>query len=469
MSYKTIKYWFLFIFATVTAAAQAPLGEMRSFEIIPGGDTLRIDRKNGTWWYGVHGGFQLNNYFGSLYVPSSNQVNNPFNFFTKYNSGSGAGYFVGGLFEWKPPGEKFTGQLAVNFFDHREINGSVIPYLDTSFNIKSKMSVVTIHPTVKYHLPVEGLNLSAGVIVDMQLKNEGFQNIQFVNTGKVVQEINTEFTEPVVGFGLSFGVSYDILIADYRNRSRLLISPFAEINLRSPVVSSNQSAFYATTARFGFALKFGNDDVIIDTLFYDPTFELPPQYFAAIKKPQVVFTADADFEVLPSAYIAYVEQSKVSGEIAEVKPQERDTSFTIAAELPRARKTETKKEEPVVAKAKDIEIKKGIAEKLTYPTSPAVRTTNEIRTYLDKVVEYLKAHPTARVIVIGHSDTRGTIEQNTTRSRERAKDVEKYLLSKGVPLGRIIASFQGSLYSVAPNDTEEGRRQNRRVEITIED
>jgi outer membrane protein OmpA-like peptidoglycan-associated protein len=40
-----------------------------------------------------------------------------------------------------------------------------------------------------------------------------------------------------------------------------------------------------------------------------------------------------------------------------------------------------------------------------------------------------------------------------------------YLVSKGVPTGRLTAAGMGESHPVASNDTREGRRQNRRVEI----
>lgn len=466
---NTIKYFLLFIATTYLSFGQAPLGELTSFEIIPGGDTLKIDRKYSNWWYGIHGGMQLNNYFGDLFAPTLNQPNNPFNKFIHYESGNGGGYFIGGLLEWKPRGEKWTGMLGVNFLDNREILSSVLnPSSDTSNNISSTHKQISINPSVKYFLPVEGLHVSAGLLVEMLLSNKGFYNLKYINTGQVAHEYNVDFKEPAFGVGVNVGIGFDFFIADLNRRTRILLTPFADINIRSAVISNDGSSFKSTFVRFGFAVKFGNDDIKIDTLFYNPAYEVPPQYFASVRKEQVLFTSNLAIADLPAGYIDYVKNSEVNAEIGEVIVQKRDSSTNIAAELPKSKEPELAKAETLPLK-KEIVIKKGEKTLLTYPTSPTVNATNEIKTYLDRVVTYMQQNPSARVIVIGHSDSRGSLEQNNTRARARAKDVEKYLLSKNIPLGRIIASWQGSLISVAPNDTEAGRRQNRRVEIIVED
>jgi outer membrane protein OmpA-like peptidoglycan-associated protein len=52
-------------------------------------------------------------------------------------------------------------------------------------------------------------------------------------------------------------------------------------------------------------------------------------------------------------------------------------------------------------------------------------------------------------------------------SLERADSVKAYLESRGVPGARLVTIGVGPDYPIASNDTEEGRAQNRRVEITI--
>lgn len=69
----------------------------------------------------------------------------------------------------------------------------------------------------------------------------------------------------------------------------------------------------------------------------------------------------------------------------------------------------------------------------------------------------------------GHTDSRGTDQFNEQLSQERAQSVADYLASRGVDRGRIQTVGMGESKPVASNDTPEGRANNRRVEIVIQD
>ncbi len=87
--------------------------------------------------------------------------------------------------------------------------------------------------------------------------------------------------------------------------------------------------------------------------------------------------------------------------------------------------------------------------------------------YLDKLADLLKRSG-AKVKVMGHTDNTGTVERNAELSRERANAVVEYLKRQGVPSNRITSASYGSSRPCATNDTEAGRRLNRRVEFDIE-
>ena len=72
-----------------------------------------------------------------------------------------------------------------------------------------------------------------------------------------------------------------------------------------------------------------------------------------------------------------------------------------------------------------------------------------------------------QVRLAGHTDNIGQAEDNKTLSKARAEAVKRQLIEYGVAPERIKAFGYGDLKPVAPNDTEEGRQQNRRVEITL--
>lgn len=86
--------------------------------------------------------------------------------------------------------------------------------------------------------------------------------------------------------------------------------------------------------------------------------------------------------------------------------------------------------------------------------------------YLDKIATFM-ANTNNKIEIKGHTDNRGTADYNLNLSKQRAEAVYNYLLKKGVNPDKLSYSYYGLTRPVASNDTEEGRRQNRRVEFEI--
>jgi OOP family OmpA-OmpF porin len=101
---------------------------------------------------------------------------------------------------------------------------------------------------------------------------------------------------------------------------------------------------------------------------------------------------------------------------------------------------------------------------------PSGMTTIEPRYFslLAKVSEAFKEYPDSRITVEGHTDSRGSEEANRKLSTDRAEAVREYLLAAGgMDASRISALGYGETKPIASNDTEEGRRKNRRIDIII--
>lgn len=86
---------------------------------------------------------------------------------------------------------------------------------------------------------------------------------------------------------------------------------------------------------------------------------------------------------------------------------------------------------------------------------------------LGRVVDLLQKNPTLRVEIGGHTDNVGQDAANQTLSENRAKAVYNYIINKGVGKERLQFKGYGETQPVAPNDTDEGRAANRRVEMKI--
>jgi outer membrane protein OmpA-like peptidoglycan-associated protein len=87
---------------------------------------------------------------------------------------------------------------------------------------------------------------------------------------------------------------------------------------------------------------------------------------------------------------------------------------------------------------------------------------------LNQIAEALKDQDDKRVLIEGHTDSRGSDATNQALSKARAESVGSYLISHGVPAERVTTAGLGPSRPVADNNTAEGRANNRRVEIVIQ-
>ena len=88
---------------------------------------------------------------------------------------------------------------------------------------------------------------------------------------------------------------------------------------------------------------------------------------------------------------------------------------------------------------------------------------------LQEIAKYLKMEPKLKFYVVGHTDNVGTLDSNLKLSKDRADAVVKALVGKyGIPASQLTAWGDGPTAPVASNAAEEGRAQNRRVELVAQ-
>jgi outer membrane protein OmpA-like peptidoglycan-associated protein/tetratricopeptide (TPR) repeat protein len=92
---------------------------------------------------------------------------------------------------------------------------------------------------------------------------------------------------------------------------------------------------------------------------------------------------------------------------------------------------------------------------------------SESKIELDKLAKLLKDNPTLQIQIGGHTDNTGKAVYNQKLSENRALAVAAYLVQKGLLASRITSKGYGDTQPVAPNDTDEGRAQNRRTEFMV--
>ncbi len=86
---------------------------------------------------------------------------------------------------------------------------------------------------------------------------------------------------------------------------------------------------------------------------------------------------------------------------------------------------------------------------------------------LNDLLSAMQTNKAMRVEIAGHTDDRASAEYNKDLSQRRAESVKAYLVENGIAKDRIRAKGYGESEPVASNETEEGRQQNRRVEVRV--
>ena len=87
---------------------------------------------------------------------------------------------------------------------------------------------------------------------------------------------------------------------------------------------------------------------------------------------------------------------------------------------------------------------------------------------LNNIAEIMQEYDNTIFHIEGHTDNTGRDEYNMQLSKERADSVRQFLISAGVPESRLTSEGYGETQPIAPNNTAQGRQDNRRVEISLD-
>jgi outer membrane protein OmpA-like peptidoglycan-associated protein len=91
----------------------------------------------------------------------------------------------------------------------------------------------------------------------------------------------------------------------------------------------------------------------------------------------------------------------------------------------------------------------------------------QAKTNIESLAKILNKYSDTNILIEGDTDNSGSDEYNQKLSERRAQSVANHLMGLGVPNSRISTVGLGETNPVASNDSEEGRQQNRRVEVAI--
>jgi len=118
------------------------------------------------------------------------------------------------------------------------------------------------------------------------------------------------------------------------------------------------------------------------------------------------------------------------------------------------------------AMAKGIDAEGHIAIYGIYFDTGSAEIKSESITALKEISKLLNNRPSLKLLVVGHTDNEGEYEYNMGLSGRRANAVNRNLVDQyGIAANRLRSAGVGYLAPVSSNDTEQGRRKNRRVEL----
>lgn len=239
------------------------------------------------------------------------------------------------------------------------------------------------------------------------------------------------------------------------------ITPLQILGPLRDQLSSNdyQIVFQCADVRCGgFDFRFGTEIIAPPDMLVDlDNF----QFLAALKGAQDTPNTAVSLLVSRSRDAVYVQIIQVSVENQSGITIDRGKSVTGTQALPTAQIAPT-------ALGKQLEVGGHvILSDLEFATGSAELGAGPFAS-LAEIAAYLRANPTRRVALVGHTDAVGGLNGNIALSKRRAASVKARLVdSLGVPEAQLAAEGVGFLAPVANNLSAEGREANRRVEAVL--
>lgn len=244
------------------------------------------------------------------------------------------------------------------------------------------------------------------------------------------------------------------------NFSKFDFSAAAGLGVRVPIkIVDTKKIYFAVEAnyQYGFTNTYGSKEkdgsaISLNRKVYDISGSRKNRSFeisASVSVPLSIFKKTRKKKVMPTYTPAPVVESRPVAEKVEEKPCYTldEIMQLLADKQPIAGKT--------ICAIEQINFKFGESE-----------ISKESFEYLDKIV-LLMQQGNIKMEIKGHTDNVGTESFNLELSKKRAMAVYSYLIKKGVSPDRLSYSYYGMSKPITSNDTEEGRKINRRVEFEI--
>lgn len=137
-----------------------------------------------------------------------------------------------------------------------------------------------------------------------------------------------------------------------------------------------------------------------------------------------------------------------------------------ARALERALEDELRAEYVTITRIDEDTLKLTLASEASFAVSSA-EIKPAFEPALNRVAAVMTEYDRTVIHIVGHTDSTGSESYNQQLSERRANSVSGYLSARGVSNARLYASGRGESEPRASNDTEEGRKLNRRVDLYI--
>lgn len=280
------------------------------------------------------------------------------------------------------------------------------------------------------------VSLSATNNYNLEVNKENYKSISKILDKR--EAINSEFTISL------FRNSYDIL---FKLTNKIDVDKIAEVKALIKNRNDNKSK----------ELIFD-----IDKNGFIGDISEEGNYYIEIRMP--------DFEYYSTAFMLKQASPERLEYLLTLKPKNKSVLKVDkpTIDLPREEKTPSNQVPP--PSVDKLDIKKGVKyplEGVNFEKSKTILVKGA-ETKLDEVAEYLKQNLKAQIEIAGHTDNEGSDQRLNQRLSEfRAKVIANYLFNKGISPDRIITIGKGSSEPLVPNDSDENKSKNRRIEIMI--
>ncbi|MBN1999289.1 OmpA family protein [candidate division KSB1 bacterium] len=163
--------------------------------------------------------------------------------------------------------------------------------------------------------------------------------------------------------------------------------------------------------------------------------------------------------------------SKLEGELSQTKEQEAGLKSKLEAE--KRKEERIKRVEGLFKSSEAIVLREGtnLVLRLVGLSFKSGKSEIEAQYFglLSKVQRAIREFPSAKIVIEGHTDSRGHDVANLKLSQQRAEAVESYLVANmGMDESRVTSVGFGKSKPIASNETEDGRSKNRRIDLVLE-